>query len=56
MTKAVGDLCYQVVGTAYGVAEEAVDGPDHDLYEVDVLPFVEAADVVGLGNLSFMED
>ena len=56
VTETVGDIGYQVVGTAFGVAEEAVNGPDHDLDEVDVLPFVEAADVVGLGDLAFMED
>ena len=38
------------------MAEQAVHGLDDDFYQVDVLPFVEAADVVGVGYLAFMED
>ena len=49
----VGD---EVQVFAFGAAEELVDGLDHDLDDVDVLPFVEAADVVGFGNLSVMEN
>ena len=49
----VGD---EVQVFAFGAAEELVDGLDHDLDDVDVLPFVEAADVVRLGNLAFMEN
>jgi len=49
----VGD---EVQVFAFGAAEEPVDGLDHDLDDVDVLPFVEAADVVGFGNLSVMEN
>ena len=41
---------------AFGAAEEFIDGLDHDLDDVDVLPFVEAANVVRLGNLSVMEN
>ena len=49
----VGD---EVHVLAFRTAEEPVDGLDHDLDDVDVLPFVEAADVVRLGNLSVMEN
>ena len=38
------------------VAEQAVDSLYYDLDEVDVLPLVEAADVVGVGGLPLMED
>ena len=53
---AVGDVGDEVEVLAFGTAEEAVNGVDEDLDEVDVLPFVEAADVVGLGHLALVED
>ncbi len=37
-------------------AEKSVNGVDHDLDDVDILPFVETADVVGFSYLAFMED
>ena len=46
----------QVHVLAFGAAEEPVNGLDDDLDDVDVLPFVEAADVVGFGNLPVMEN
>ena len=56
MAEAVGDVGDQAERMALGVAEKTVYGLDDDLDEVDVLPFVEAADVVGLGDLAVMED
>ena len=56
MTKAVGDVGNEVEGVAFGVAEDLIYGFNHYLDEVDVLPFVEATDVVGLGYLAFVED
>ena len=56
MTEAVCDIGYQVVGISFGIAEETVDGPDHDLYQINVLPFIESADVVGFGYAAFVED
>ena len=53
---AVGYVGNQVEGVAFGVSQEAVHCLDDDLDQVDVLPFVEAADVVGVGYLAFMED
>jgi len=44
-----------VVGTLR-TAQEAVRDADEGLHDVDVLPLVEPADVVGLGNLPFVED
>ena len=41
---------------AFGIAEHAVDSADYHLYEVDVLPLVETAYVVGLGHAAFVED
>jgi len=41
---------------AFRAAEQLIDGLDDDLDDVDVLPFVEAADVVSFGNLSVMEN
>ena len=49
----VGD---EVHVLAFGAAEEPVDGLNHDLDDVDVLPFVEAADVVSFGDLAVMEN
>ena len=53
---AVGYVGNEVEGVAFGVSQEAVHGLDDDLDQVDVLPFVETADVVGVGDLAFMED
>ena len=56
VAEAVGDVGYQLVAVAFGVAEEAVNRLDHHADYVDVLPFVEAADVVGLSDLAVVED
>ena len=52
---AVGDVGDEAVGVAFGVSEQAVDGADYYPYQVDVLPFVEASDVVGLGGGATVE-
>ena len=49
----VGD---EVHVLAFRAAEQPIDSLDDDLDDVDVLPFVEAADVVGFGNLPVMEN
>lgn len=41
---------------SFGVSEKAVNGLDHHLDEVDILPFVEASDVVGLCGTTLVED
>ena len=56
VTQAVGHIGDEVERLTFGVAEQAVDGLDDDLDEVDVLPLVEAADVVGLGYFAAVED
>ncbi len=56
MAGAVGNVGDEVEILALGAAEEAVDGVDNDLDDIDVLPFVETADVVGFSNLAFVED
>ena len=38
------------------MAEQAVHGLDDDFYQVDVFPFVEAADVVRVSHFAFMEN
>ena len=56
MAFAVGYVGNEVEGVTFGMSQEAVHRLDDDLDQVDVLPFVEAADVVGVGYLAFMED
>lgn len=56
MAKAVGDIGDKVKVGALRSAEQTVDGLDDGLDDVDVLPLVETADVIGLGYLSVMEN
>ena len=56
MAQTVGHVSDEVHVFAFGTTQEPVDGFDHDLDDVDVLPFVEAADVVSFGNLPVMEN
>ena len=56
MAQAVRHVGDEIQVLAFGAAEELIDGLDHDLDDVDVLPFVEAADVVRLSDLSVMEN
>ena len=56
MAQAVGHVGDEVHVFTFGAAEELIDGLDDDLDDVNVLPFVEAADVVRLGNLPVMEN
>ena len=53
---AVGHVSDEVHVLALLATKQAVNGLDDNLYYVDVLPFVEAADVVGVSRLSFVED
>ena len=52
---AVGDVGDEVEVFAFLASEQAVDGLDDYLDDVDVLPLVEASDVVGLGYLAVVE-
>ena len=55
VAEAVGDVGDEVEVGAFRTTKEAVNGVDYYLYYVYVLPFVEASDVIGLGDGSFME-
>ena len=53
---AVGDVGDEVEVGPFGTPQQAVHRLDEHLDDVDVLPLVEAADVVRLGYLSLVED
>ena len=56
MAQAVCDVGDEVHVLAFHAAEELIHRLDDDLDDIDILPFVETADVVRLGNLSVMEN
>ena len=56
VAEAVGDVGDEVEVLSLAAPEQTVDGVDYHADDVNVLPLVEAADVVGLGNLAFVED
>ena len=56
MALAVGDVGYEVEVLALLASEQTVHGLDEHMNDVDVLPLVEATDVVGVGGLALMED
>ena len=56
MAQAVRHVGDEVHVLAFGAAKEPVNSLDDDLDDVDVLPFVEAADIVRLGNFAVMEN
>ena len=56
MTGTVGNEGYQVHILAFLTSQQTIDSLDNNLNDVDVLPLVEASDVVGIGNLTLMEN
>lgn len=50
------DVCDEVLVLTLLTAEQTVDSLDEYVDDVYVFPFVEAADVVSVGNLSFVEN
>lgn len=52
----VCDVGNQFFAGPFRPAQESVDGFDDDLYQVNVLPFVEASDVVCTGSFTFVEN
>ena len=56
MASTVCDVGDQVHVGTFGATQQAVDGINQDLDEIDVLPFVEATDVVGLSDFALVED
>ena len=56
MPGTVGNVRNQVHIFAFLTAKQTIHCINHHLDDVDVLPFVEASDVVGLGDLALVED
>ena len=52
----VGDVCYEIHILTLRAAEETVDSVDNDTDDIDILPLIESADVVCLGDCATMED
>ena len=56
VAQAVSHIGDEVHVLAFRATQELIDGLDDDLDDVDVLPFIETADVVRLGNLTIVEN
>ena len=56
MAEAVGNVGDEVEVFTFFATKEPVNGIDDYLDDVNVLPLVEAADVVGFGYLAIVED
>ena len=56
MAGAVGDVGDEIHVLSLLAAQQTVYGVDEHADDVDVLPLVEAADVVGVGRLALVED
>ena len=56
MSQTVSHVCDEVEVGTFGAAQQAVHRLDDHLDDVNVLPLVEAADVVGLSHLAVVED
>ena len=56
MALAVSNVGYEVEVSAFWTAEKAIHSVDDDLNDVDILPFVETADVVGVSHLAFVKN
>ena len=56
MTLSVSYISNEIHILAFLSAEQSVNGLDYHLDDIDILPLVETADVVSLGNLSLVEN
>ena len=56
MSGAVCHIGYQVFGRAFRIAQKPVDCFDYDFYKVNVFPFVESSDIIGVGYFAFVEN
>ena len=56
MAETVGDVSDEVEIFSFFATKETVNGIDDDLDDVDVLPLVEATNVVGFGYLAIVKD
>ena len=56
MPGTVLDKSDEAEALTFRMSEKSVYSLDHNLDEIDILPFVEAADIVGLSVLAFVEN
>ncbi len=52
-------VCYisnQIQVSTLRATEQSINGLDNHLDDIDILPLVETTDVIGLGNLSLVEN
>ena len=56
MTQTVCDVGDEVQVSSLRAAKQTVNRSDDSLDDINVLPLVETSDILGLGNLSDMED
>ena len=56
VTLSVGYISDEIHILAFLSAEQSINGLDNHLDDIDVLPLVETADVVSLGNLTLVEN
>ena len=55
MTGTVGHIGDKLIGMSFRISEQAVHGPDHHFYDINIFPFIEASDVVSLSYIPFVE-
>ena len=53
---AVGHVGNELLACPLWVAQQTVNGFDDHLHDINILPFVETADIVGVTNLALVED
>ena len=56
MTCTVGNIGYKFQRVSLRISEQTVDCLDDDLDDINILPLVETADIVCVGNLSVVEN
>ena len=56
MTGTVSNIGYQIHISTFKTTKEAVNSVDKDLDNINILPLVEATDIVGLCSLTIMEN
>ena len=56
VTLSVGYISNQIQVSTLRATEQSINSPDNHLDDIDVLPLVETADVVSLGNLTLVEN
>ena len=52
----VGNVRNEVQISSFWTTKQTIHGSDDGLDDVDILPFVESADIIGISNLTLMED